>query len=311
MMSKNKEQEREAMLEKVSPICNTIGKAFHLTGGIFELSADTSDRGSLGYMDLHKLPKYDSFFTATPSPLPQLAAALPVSSEIKNFPGTPNSPSISSSSTEVAVDVNPYRCEPSEAAEIVELQTSNMGSNSKGSKKTMGQKRQREPRFAFLTKSEVDHLEDGFRWRKYGQKAVKDSPFPRSYYRCTSSMCGVKKRVERSSTDPSVVVTTYEGQHTHPSPVLPRSNNNYLSSTSLGPPPEFINLHRLRLPSSYLLPNSHFDLAPVSCGHPLPLPHTPSNSGSHKYCDEADEISIRNRGLLQDLLPSEMTKKEQ
>ncbi|KAG0494110.1 hypothetical protein HPP92_005104 [Vanilla planifolia] len=85
MMSKNKEQEREAMWEKVSPICNTIGKAFHLTDGIFELSADTSDRGSLGYMDLHKLPKYDSFFTATPSPLPQLAAALPVSSEIKNF----------------------------------------------------------------------------------------------------------------------------------------------------------------------------------------------------------------------------------
>lgn len=31
-----------------------------------------------------------------------------------------------------------------------------------------------------MTKSEVDHLEDGYRWRKYGQKAVKNSPFPRS-----------------------------------------------------------------------------------------------------------------------------------
>ena len=40
-------------------------------------------------------------------------------------------------------------------------------------------KRQREPRFAFMTKSEVDHLDDGYRWRKYGQKAVKNSPFPR------------------------------------------------------------------------------------------------------------------------------------
>lgn len=30
-----------------------------------------------------------------------------------------------------------------------------------------------------MTKSEVDHLEDGYRWRKYGQKAVKNSPFPR------------------------------------------------------------------------------------------------------------------------------------
>jgi len=50
--------------------------------------------------------------------------------------------------------------------------------STKGGKKK-GQKRQREPRVAFLTKSEVDHLEDGYRWRKYGQKAVKNSPFPR------------------------------------------------------------------------------------------------------------------------------------
>jgi hypothetical protein len=42
-----------------------------------------------------------------------------------------------------------------------------------------GQKRARQPRFAFMTKSEIDHLEDGYRWRKYGQKAVKNSPFPR------------------------------------------------------------------------------------------------------------------------------------
>ena len=45
--------------------------------------------------------------------------------------------------------------------------------------KGKGEKRQRQPRFAFMTKSEIDHLEDGYRWRKYGQKAVKNSPFPR------------------------------------------------------------------------------------------------------------------------------------
>lgn len=45
--------------------------------------------------------------------------------------------------------------------------------------KKKNQKRQREPRFAFMTKSEVDHLDDGYRWRKYGQKAVKNSPYPR------------------------------------------------------------------------------------------------------------------------------------
>ncbi|KAL8035434.1 hypothetical protein ABFX02_12G096300 [Erythranthe guttata] len=85
----------------------------------------------------------------------------------------------------------------------------------KSSKTTTGQKRIQQPRFAFVTKSEVDLLEDGYRWRKYGQKAVKNSPFPRSYYRCTNSKCTVKKRIERSSDDPSVVITTYEGQHCH------------------------------------------------------------------------------------------------
>lgn len=45
--------------------------------------------------------------------------------------------------------------------------------------KKKNQKRQREPRFAFMTKSEIDNLDDGYRWRKYGQKAVKNSPFPR------------------------------------------------------------------------------------------------------------------------------------
>ncbi|KAH1107126.1 hypothetical protein J1N35_010894, partial [Gossypium stocksii] len=45
-----------------------------------------------------------------------------------------------------------------------------------------------------------------------------------SYYRCTTTSCNVKKRVERSFTDPSMVITTYEGQHTHPSPIMPRSS---------------------------------------------------------------------------------------
>ncbi|MQM17843.1 hypothetical protein Taro_050823 [Colocasia esculenta] len=95
------------------------------------------------------------------------------------------------------------------------------GTANKGAKK--GLKRTRQPRYAFMTKSEVDHLEDGYRWRKYGQKAVKNSPHPRSYYRCTNSRCQVKKRVERSSDDPSIVITTYEGQHCHHAVAFPRA----------------------------------------------------------------------------------------
>jgi hypothetical protein len=37
-------------------------------------------------------------------------------------------------------------------------------------------------RIGFRTRSEVDILDDGFKWRKYGKKAVKNSPNPRYEY---------------------------------------------------------------------------------------------------------------------------------
>ncbi|CAA0813132.1 Probable WRKY transcription factor 75 [Striga hermonthica] len=78
-----------------------------------------------------------------------------------------------------------------------------------------GEKKARKHKFAFQTRSQVDILDDGYRWRKYGQKKVKSNNFPRSYYRCTHQGCNVKKQVQRLSRDESVVVTTYEGNHTH------------------------------------------------------------------------------------------------
>ncbi|XP_044355720.1 probable WRKY transcription factor 13 [Triticum aestivum] len=73
----------------------------------------------------------------------------------------------------------------------------------------------REPRFCFKTMSDVDVLDDGYKWRKYGQKVVKNTQHPRSYYRCTQDKCRVKKRVERLAEDPRMVITTYEGRHVH------------------------------------------------------------------------------------------------
>ncbi|XP_020219778.1 probable WRKY transcription factor 43 [Cajanus cajan] len=77
-------------------------------------------------------------------------------------------------------------------------------------------KKTTQPRFAFQTRSADDILDDGYRWRKYGQKTVKNSIHPRSYYRCTHHTCNVKKQVQRLSKDTTIVVTTYEGIHNHP-----------------------------------------------------------------------------------------------
>ncbi|KAL4568523.1 hypothetical protein LXL04_024137 [Taraxacum kok-saghyz] len=77
-----------------------------------------------------------------------------------------------------------------------------------------------DPKIVVQTKSVIDVLEDGFKWRKYGQKVVKGSIYPRSYYRCTYSGCKVRKHVERVSADLESVVTTYEGRHKHEIPVL-------------------------------------------------------------------------------------------
>ncbi|XP_047313188.1 probable WRKY transcription factor 75 [Impatiens glandulifera] len=100
-----------------------------------------------------------------------------------------------------------------------------------------GMKKEKEARIAFITKTQVDHLEDGYRWRKYGQKALKNSPFPRSYYRCSRGDCNVKKRVERCLNDPTMVMTTYEGKHNHLSPLImaPVDYNDHVLA-DLSPP---------------------------------------------------------------------------
>ncbi|XVF70811.1 hypothetical protein PTKIN_Ptkin11bG0191700 [Pterospermum kingtungense] len=84
----------------------------------------------------------------------------------------------------------------------------------------------REPRVVVQTLSEVDILDDGYRWRKYGQKVVRGNPNPRSYYKCTNAGCPVRKHVERASHDPKAVITTYEGKHNHDVPTAKNSNHD-------------------------------------------------------------------------------------
>ncbi|KAI3419589.1 WRKY domain-containing protein, partial [Psidium guajava] len=78
---------------------------------------------------------------------------------------------------------------------------------------------------------------DPWAWRKYGQKPIKGSPFPRNYYRCSSSKsCLARKQVERSNTDPNIFIITYTGDHNHPRPThrnsLAGSTRNKFNTTS-------------------------------------------------------------------------------
>ncbi|GJM93852.1 hypothetical protein PR202_ga10444 [Eleusine coracana subsp. coracana] len=60
---------------------------------------------------------------------------------------------------------------------------------------------------------------DPWAWRKYGQKPIKGSPYPRGYYKCSSMKgCMARKLVERSPAKPGVLIVTYMAEHCHPVP---------------------------------------------------------------------------------------------
>lgn len=79
-------------------------------------------------------------------------------------------------------------------------------------------------------------LDDGFSWRKYGQKDILGAKHPRGYYRCTHRNvqgCLATKQVQRSDEDPMILEITYRGRHT--------CSQAASSTTITSPPPRPIS----------------------------------------------------------------------
>ncbi|KAG6520857.1 hypothetical protein ZIOFF_017918 [Zingiber officinale] len=88
----------------------------------------------------------------------------------------------------------------------------------------------RQVKYLVVALADIDVINDGYRWRKYGSKVVKGNSNPRSYYRCTNSGCKARKLVERSPDDLKKLMTTYEGTHNHG---VPGPKNSSIGGSSV------------------------------------------------------------------------------
>ncbi|KAL8045674.1 hypothetical protein ABFX02_08G129900 [Erythranthe guttata] len=318
---------------------NTSGTTFPYSGGQYSSTYNTGDSSSVHahYLQMFD-PSYVSFaeflhgsadhnsLNSAPGFSPKYSSPAAVIEEEEKrpppveTPATPNS-SISSSSTEAAAAAeDSNKGSTGKKVTTAEDGEGTSKKESKGKIMKKGEKKEKQQKVAFMTKSEVDHLEDGYRWRKYGQKAVKNSPYP-SYYRCTTQKCPVKKRVERSFQDPSIVITTYEGQHNHHLPASLRGNMAGMSfaaagSSSMFAQPPFSMQDQINFPQEILL--SQNNMPPQHHHHHHNLYSYDGGRSTRNSYDQQQQQQQQqlfqqftdDYGLLQDVIPPLFPKQE-
>ncbi|XP_059668096.1 probable WRKY transcription factor 33 [Cornus florida] len=171
------------------------------------------------------------------------------------------------------------------------------GENENEAISASGSRTVREPRIVVQTTSDIDILDDGYRWRKYGQKVVKGNPNPRSYYKCTYVGCPVRKHVERASHDVRAVITTYEGKHNHDVPAprgsggyavnRPSGNGNCNAPMAIRPMPVANNMNPTTNYSNPLL-NTRMPTTKVQAPYTLEMLQSPGSFGFSGFGNSTD-----------------------
>eukprot|EP00792_Barthelona_sp_PAP020_P004804 TRINITY_DN2351_c0_g2_i1.p1 TRINITY_DN2351_c0_g2~~TRINITY_DN2351_c0_g2_i1.p1 ORF type:complete len:406 (+),score=80.80 TRINITY_DN2351_c0_g2_i1:120-1337(+) len=70
-----------------------------------------------------------------------------------------------------------------------------------------------------------DVIDDGFHWRKYGQKFSKNNPFPTCYYKCAFPGCPCKRQISKRFED-AEITSVYKGEHNHSRPTVRKEYAN-------------------------------------------------------------------------------------
>ncbi|OMO90606.1 DNA-binding WRKY [Corchorus olitorius] len=112
----------------------------------------------------------------------------------------------------------PYkkRCHEHDHSEDVSGKFSGSGSGKCHCSKRRKNRVKKVTRVPAISSKIADIPPDEYSWRKYGQKPIKGSPYPRGYYKCSTIRgCPARKHVERAPDDPSMLIVTYEGEHRH------------------------------------------------------------------------------------------------
>ncbi|KAI3798144.1 hypothetical protein L1987_33413 [Smallanthus sonchifolius] len=135
--------------------------------------------------------------------------------------------------------------------------------------------------------------DDGYKWRKYGQKSIKNSANPRNYYKCTNPRCGAKKQVERSNDDSDTLIITYEGLHLHymyPYFIFGQSENH-------DPPTKKSRKHNAEAATDQRWPTTKDSEESIRHDHCLDQP------ASTILTDHEPQVELTSQGLLEDMVP--------